>query len=536
MLDSLSYKSSSSASRFDDFEYIFNFDAILEPGEVRATRIASEPLKIDANRDYTLVLTGPLESPDVLVWDADERAWSEGDTVFEARFSHLAESLGPLDAYLVEEDGEPGPGNALGTVAYGEAVAPLELPSSRRALVVTTSGVPDDVVYSAPAVTFTQQLSYLLTIFDADEVDTAPYSVRYTATGGLASPLPDTRYPPTLRLYHAATSMPATDVYNDEALQSLVTANLAFGSVTGDLPMSSGAKELTFTAAGNPSVKLLEETVTISAGTHASLILFDDATDATPESYFYVSDRRSVSTYAKASLFHAAANQDTVNIYVLPPGETPTDNLPRFGIQYSGISAQTPVTPGSYDLFATETDSKTPLAGPTRLDLAAGDVVEILLLDTVDPDKQPSVSSVSFPRCSSLDIGRTIVGGILGEILHVVHRGVCDADQVPELLTVLRHQRNADARRADDLLALDDVGLGRRADEALCDVLCVLDGHAGQYDGEFIAAQSAQHVLRTQAEFEPVAECLEQRVPRLVAEAVVDGLEVIQVQIEHGAL
>ncbi len=385
VLDSLSYKSSSSASRFDDFDYIFNFDAILEPGEV-ATRIASEPLKIDANRDYTLVLTGPLESPDVLVWDADERAWSEGDTVFEARFSHLAESLGPLDAYLVEEDGEPGPGNALGTVAYGEAVAPLELPSGRRALVVTTSGVPDDVVYSAPAVTFTQQLSYLLTIFDADEADTAPFSVRYTATGGLASSLPDTRYPPTLRLYHAATSMPATDVYNDEALQSLVTANLAFGSVTGDLPMSSGAKELTFTAAGNPSVKLLEETVTISAGTRASLILFDDATDATPESFFYVSDRRSVSTYAKASLFHAAANQDTVNIYVLPPGETPTDNLPRFGIQYSGISAQTPVTPGSYDLFATETDSKTPLAGPTRLDLAAGDVVEILLLDTVDPD------------------------------------------------------------------------------------------------------------------------------------------------------
>ena len=385
VLDSISYKASSSPSRFDDFEYVFNFDAILEPGEA-ATRIASEPLKIDANRDYTLVLTGLLESPDVLVWGVDERTWSDSDTVFEVRFSHLAASLGELDAYLVEEDGEPGPGNALGTVAYGEAVAPLDLASGRRSLVVTTSGVPDDVVYSAPAVTFTQQLSYLLTIFDADEADTAPFSVRYTATGGLSSALPDTRYPPTLRLYHAATSMPATDVYDDETLQSLVTANLAFGAVTGDLPMASGATDLTFTATGNPSVKLLEETITISAGTHANLILFDDPTDATPESFSYVPDRRSVSTYAKASLFHAAENQDAVNIYVLPPGETPTTHLPRFGIQYSGLSAPTAVTPGSYDLFATEPDSKTPLAGPTRLDLAAGDVVEILLLDTVDPE------------------------------------------------------------------------------------------------------------------------------------------------------
>jgi hypothetical protein len=102
-----------------------------------------------------------------------------------------------------------------------------------------------------------------------------------------------------------------------------------------------------------------------------------------------------VSTYAKATLFHGAQNHDALNIYVLPPGETPTDNSPRFGIQYSGLSSPTAVTPGSYDLFATEPDSKTPLAGPTRLDIAAGDVVEILLLDTVDPDS--AVFSIVLP-------------------------------------------------------------------------------------------------------------------------------------------
>jgi hypothetical protein len=40
---------------------------------------------------------------------------------------------------------------------------------------------------------------------------------------------------------------------------------------------------------------------------------------------------------------------------------------------------------GSYDLYATPAASKTPIAGPSRLELADGDVVEVILLDTVDP-------------------------------------------------------------------------------------------------------------------------------------------------------
>jgi hypothetical protein len=93
-LDTLIYKAASPGARYDDFDYNFNFDALLSAEG--STRIASVPLNIDANRDYTLVLTGDLEAPDVLVWDIDQREWNDTETVFELRFAHLAESQGKV--------------------------------------------------------------------------------------------------------------------------------------------------------------------------------------------------------------------------------------------------------------------------------------------------------------------------------------------------------------------------------------------------------------------------------------------------------
>jgi hypothetical protein len=96
-------------------------------------------------------------------------------------------------------------------------------------------------------------------------------------------------------------------------------------------------------------------------------------------------DRRSVSIYGKLSLFHAASNHGNLNIYVVDADQPITELLPRFAVEYSGQPGGVALEAGSYDLYATPATSKMPIAGPTRLELADGDVVEIILLDTVDP-------------------------------------------------------------------------------------------------------------------------------------------------------
>lgn len=382
VLDTLAYKAASPGSLYDDFSYNFNFDVIL-PGE-GPTRIATVPLKVDANRDYTLVLTGDLETPDVLVWDMDQREWNETETVFELRFAHLAESVGEVDVYLGAAGVEPVAGAAIGSLAYGEILPPLELEAGQKTLIVTAGGDPANILYRTTALSYNARNSYLLALFEGDESDVAPLSVRLVTSAGTIAALPDTRFPPTIRFFHAAASVPAADIYDDEMLTSQIVANHTFGDVTGDLPIAAGDKDLTYTAAGNAGAVLLEEAITTSSGTHNNLVLYETSTGA-PDTRYYVPDRRSVSIYSKLSLFHAASNHGTLNIYAVDADQPITDLLPRFAIAYATVSAALALEPGSYDLYATPSTSKTPIAGPTRVDLAAGDVVELILLDTVDP-------------------------------------------------------------------------------------------------------------------------------------------------------
>jgi Domain of unknown function (DUF4397) len=381
-LDTIAYKGVSAGSRYDDFDYNFNFDVLLPV--VGSTRIATVPLKVDANRDYTLVLTGDLDTPDVLVWDIDQREWSDTETVFELRFAHLALSLGEVDVYLAPAGVEPAAGAAIGSVAYGEILPPLELTAEQKILTLTAAGNPADVVYRTSALTYNARNSYLLAVFDGDETDVAPLSVRLITSAGAIASLPDTRFPPTIRFFHAAAAVPPADIYDDEMLTSQIVADHAFGEVTGDIPIAAGALDLTYTHAGNAGVILLEETINTTSGTHNNLVLYETAAGA-PDTRYYQPDRRSISVYAKMSLFHAASNRGNLNIYIVDADQPITDVLPRFAIEYASVSSPLPLEAGSYDLYATPTTSRTPVAGPTRLELADGDVVEVVLLDTVDP-------------------------------------------------------------------------------------------------------------------------------------------------------
>ena len=52
--------------------------------------------------------------------------------------------------------------------------------------------------------------------------------------------------------------------------------------------------------------------------------------------------------------------------------------------------------------------------------------------------------------------------------------------------------------------------------------------------GELVAAQARERVARSHAAFEPPRDADQQLVARLVAEAVVDRLEAIEIEVEHG--
>jgi hypothetical protein len=79
-------------------------------------------------------------------------------------------------------------------------------------------------------------------------------------------------------------------------------------------------------------------------------------------------------------------NNGIIDLYLVPPGTDITDRGPIITDFTFGVSVGfSPTLAGSYDLIVTLPDDKTPLAMVPALVLANGDVVELLIIDTVDP-------------------------------------------------------------------------------------------------------------------------------------------------------
>ena len=57
----------------------------------------------------------------------------------------------------------------------------------------------------------------------------------------------------------------------------------------------------------------------------------------------------------------------------------------RSGLAIDAEATTASLAAGSYDLYVTEFGEKVALAGPYRLDVAIGDVVDLIVVDTMDP-------------------------------------------------------------------------------------------------------------------------------------------------------
>lgn len=382
-IETLSYKGSSAGARWDDFQYNFNFDTLIF-GESAVRRIASVPLKVDATRDYTFVLTGELTSPTVTIWEADERTFDSADTVFEARFGHLSPVLGDVDVYFAADGTAPVLGEEIGSLGFGDVLAPIDIESGDYVLTLTAADDPADVLYQSSIVSYAPRASVFLVAFEGDETDLAPTVVRRTnALGGVAS-LPDIRFPPTVRFIHASIDLPASDIYDDEMLTSLVLANHAFGDVSAPFEIVVGGNNFTYTAVGNNTATQFEGSVLAAAGTRNHFAVHGE--DMAQVQLSYIPTLRSVSTVAQLQVIHLAVAHETLDFYVVDAGMPLGDESSQAQVlTYSFPSSVISLEAGSYDVYATVRGETTIVDGPLQIDVALGDVVEIIIFDTVDP-------------------------------------------------------------------------------------------------------------------------------------------------------
>ena len=119
-------------------------------------------------------------------------------------------------------------------------------------------------------------------------------------------------------------------------------------------------------------------------------------------------------------------------------------------------------------------------------------------------------------------------------LLGRVHGDVRVADQLARRRGVATGQRDADAAADVDLAARDRERLGQRGEHAPRHDLGARGAAVGQVGGELVATEARQDVALAQGALQPPGGLAQQRVARLVAVAVVDELEAVDVDEEHG--
>lgn len=369
---------------YDDLSYNLHFETQL--GEFQTdTRIATTHVDVVANTTYILALTGSIASPTVLQLEFPSRQWTGTETVFEGRILNLATTLGELDVYFAAPGTVPVLGDAVASIGFGEVSAGFEPTAGDYVVTITTKDDPNDILYQSQSITQGPATSIIFSVFDPDPSITGNVSVRVMGATGSGAELADISSPPELRVAHAAFGTGSADVYLNDDFTTPFVANIAFGEVSSYLDFSTDVTPVTITPAGDPGVLLLEDTLAMLGGTFATMFLVGEPAEL--DVIAVQNNPRPLETAGRIRVVNLAANSEVFDVYVHGAGELLTDVIPSFvDFPFRANTGYFSRDADSYQISVTPANETVVVAGPLALDLALGDVVELAILDTADPN------------------------------------------------------------------------------------------------------------------------------------------------------
>jgi len=383
-LGNLSFKGTSGFSPFDDLTYNFNFDLFL-PGDFTATRLATEFIDVLADFEYTVILTGSIANPSSFFWEDPVREWSDTDTVFELIFTHVAPSLGALDVYFATPGTVPVLGQAVGSLTDGNRLQGIDFEEGPYELILTPKDDPATLLYQSVPLAASPRTRVTIAIFDRDPSLTGNIAVNFISEGGASAVLPDINFPPQVRALHAAFATENIDGYFDSDFANIIFSDIGLKELSPYVDVPAVTTLLTLTPVGNIGATIHEGTVIVSAASKRTVVLA-----GVPGALSFLSlldDARPLETFPLIRFLNVAFSADFLDIYMLPPG-TPIDD--EVAARIRGIpplldTGFSDSTAGMLELTVTLFDEKTPIATPVILDLSNGDIIDIVIVDTVDP-------------------------------------------------------------------------------------------------------------------------------------------------------
>ena len=184
---------------------------------------------------------------------------------------------------------------------------------------------------------------------------------------------------------HAAFGTENFDGYFDSDFASIIYADISFQELSPYADVPNSVTLVTLTPVGNSGAVIHEADINIAPGTKNNIVLVGE-----PGNLLFVSllnDGRPLETFPTIRILNASVSTEFLDVYILPPGTSIDDTLiPQIrGIPSFANTGFSAVFEGMVELTITLFGEITPIAPPVILDLANGDTVDTVIVDTVNP-------------------------------------------------------------------------------------------------------------------------------------------------------
>jgi hypothetical protein len=393
----LPYGSVSSYSVFASFDTSVDIQGLL-PDFSRFDIDTVDGLRFKTGYEYTFVSTGYVDAPKSF-YISRERIRRPFPEIY-LQISHTSTLQTQLDFYLTAPDEDLVNATPYATLEPGESTEVTEIPEGqyRIRIVRTSDGVQ---IYDSGLLEFFRDQGaeegrggrdWFFCIVDG------PTSVQWPVYGQLTDganvfTVPGGGATSSLRVRQAATTIGPVDALIDGDTTDPLATNLGYLESSNFRALVPDEYEVALTTPGQPADVLLQDTVGTTPGDEFALNIIDS--EGGPYGVLQNENRRSVITEGRLSIVVGAPENEMVSVWLGYPGDIDVDNG-----DYGNLAVNKAVPPVTTSRITRETgstfvsvtitengddtdptnDVNVLVFGPYEIDLAAGDVITLLLV------------------------------------------------------------------------------------------------------------------------------------------------------------
>lgn len=367
----------------------YEMDVVYDtPSATRETLVEGESIELTEEDEVSLFLVGQLSDYQLIRIDnveidykvdsSDSSTWPQP----QIQVVDASRGAGSVTVYVTANKVPIVNATPLAVLDYGEISDLQTLDSSTTYRIRVTREGSSDVIFDSGDVMFSTVTRTVLLIYDQFVPDGVELRVtRIDSTG--TNPFPNDTSQAALRFTNLVADVAAVDVYVGDTADAPIFSNVSFGGTARYVHLDADTYNVNVTPTGVQNRFVYQGPLTVASGSVGTLYVAGDLSndDIRVQSAMLADDPRSVVSQVAFHFINGAGSAGAVNAYLLAPGQPYGDATPFLadGALMSDESAAR--DSGQYDLVVTDSDDRSVLFGPQRLDLELGGTYRAMLTD-----------------------------------------------------------------------------------------------------------------------------------------------------------